>query len=92
MAGTPEGHDFMVNKAGMIPAFKSIRLSAPGPFSKAVQDWMAQGKIYNWQQYKLPDGFGMDTLGPIFTEMAAGRINTQQFVTQFTAAVAGIRR
>ena len=92
MAGTPEGHDFMVNKAGMIPAFKSIRLSPAGPFSRAVQDWMSQGKIYNWQQYKLPDGFGMDTLGPIFTEMAAGRINVQQFVTQFTTAVAGIPR
>jgi len=91
MAGTPEGHDFMVNRAGMIPAFKSIRLTPTGPFSRAVQEWMSQGKIYNWQQYKLPDGFGMNTLGPIFTEMAAGRINVQEFVRQFTAAVATIR-
>jgi raffinose/stachyose/melibiose transport system substrate-binding protein len=90
MAGTPEGHNYMVNKAGMVPAFKSVRLSPEGEFSIAVQDWASQGKIYAWQQNEMPDGFGMNTLGPIFHQMASGQINTQEFVRLFTNAVATI--
>ena len=91
MAGTPEGHDYMVNKAGMVPAFKSVSLSPDGQLSKAVQEWSAQGKAYAWQQYRMPDGFGMDVLGPIFHQMASGQIDEQGFVRLFTQAVAGIR-
>jgi len=92
MASTPEGHDYMVNKAGMIAAFKSVKLTPKGPFSKAVQDWMSKGKIYAWQQNDMPAGFGMNTLGPIFSQLAAGQITTTQFVTLFTQAVASIKR
>jgi raffinose/stachyose/melibiose transport system substrate-binding protein len=81
----------MVNKAGMVPAFKSVRLSPAGQLSKAVQEWLGQGKIYAWQQNEMPAGFGMDTMGPIFTQLAAGQINVATFVTQFAQAAAGIR-
>jgi raffinose/stachyose/melibiose transport system substrate-binding protein len=91
MAGTPEGHDFMVNKAGMIPAFKSVKLSPSGHLSKDVQAWAAQGKIYAWHQNKMPSGFGMDVLGPIFLELAAGNINTQDFVRLVTAEAAKLK-
>jgi raffinose/stachyose/melibiose transport system substrate-binding protein len=91
MSGTPEGHDYMVNKAGMVPAFKSVKLSPDGQLSKAVQEWSSQGKIYAWQQNEMPDGFGMNTLGPIFHQMASGQIDPQGFVRLFTAAVAEIR-
>jgi raffinose/stachyose/melibiose transport system substrate-binding protein len=91
MAGTPEGHDYMVNKAGMVPAFKSVRLKPAGQLSIAVQEWASQGKIYAWQQNEMPDGFGMNTLGPIFAQMAAGQIDPQGFVRLFTNAVSGIR-
>ena len=87
---TTEGRDFMVNKAGMITPFKSVSLTPSGGLSRSVQQWAAAGRIYSWQQYKMPDGFGMQTLGPIFAEMAAGRITVQQFVQQVTAAVARI--
>jgi len=30
IAGTPEGHDYMVNQAGMIPAFQSVTLKPAG--------------------------------------------------------------
>jgi len=92
LATTPEGQDYMVNKAGMVPAFKSVKLQPAGPFSKAIQEWSSQGKIYAWQQNSMPDGFGMNTLGPIFLQMASGDISTQQFVTLFTKAVAGIKK
>jgi raffinose/stachyose/melibiose transport system substrate-binding protein len=91
LASTPEGHDYMVNKAGMVPAFKSVRLSPDGQLSKSVQDWASRGKIYAWQQNEMPDGFDMDVLGPIFTQLAGGQINTSNFVRMFTEAVAGIR-
>ena len=92
MASTQEGHDYMVNKAGMVPAFKSVRLRPAGQLSMAVQDWASQGKIYAWQQNEMPDGFGMNTLGPIFHQMASGQINTQEFVRLFTNAVNNIGR
>ena len=91
MAGTREGHDYMVNKAGMVPAFKSVTLNPSGPLSKAVQEWSSKGKIYAWQQNEMPDGFGMDTLGPIFHQMASGAITPAQFVTMAAAAVATIK-
>jgi len=91
MASTPEGHDYMVNKAGMVPAFKSVRLSPDGQFSRAVQEWSSQGKIYAWQQNEMPDGFGMDILGPVFHQMASGQINVQGFVRLFTEAASRIR-
>jgi len=91
MATTPEGHDYMVNKAGMVPAFKSVKLSPSGQLSKAVQEWVAAGKIYAWQQNEMPDGFGMNTLGPIFGQLAAGQIDVQGFVRLFTQAVATIK-
>ena len=91
MASTPEGHDYMVNKAGMVPAFKSVKLNPSGQLSKAVQEWSSQGKIYAWQQNEMPDGFGMGNLGPIFHQMAMGQINVSRFVELFTNAVATIK-
>jgi raffinose/stachyose/melibiose transport system substrate-binding protein len=91
MATTREGHDYIVNKAGMVPAFKSCTLQPDGPLSKAVQDWSSKGKIYAWQQNEMPDGFGMNTLGPIFGQMASGAITVPEFVRLFTNAVATIK-
>jgi len=87
MATTPQGHDYMVNRAGMVPAFNSVTLQPAGHLSRAVQQWSAQGKIYAWQQNEMPDGFGMDTLGPIFHQLAGGQITVARFVEMFTAAV-----
>ena len=91
MASTPEGQDYMVNKAGMVPAFKSCKLQPAGQFSRAVQEWSASGKIYAWQQNEMPDGFGMNTLGQIFAQMAAGQIDVKGFVNLFTQAAATIK-
>ena len=91
MASTPEGQDYMVNKAGMVPAFKSCKLQPAGQFSRAVQEWSSQGKIYAWQQNEMPDGFGMNTLGPIFAQMAQGQIDPAGFVRLFAQAAATIK-
>lgn len=91
MATTPEGHDYMVNKAGMVPAFKSCTLQPAGQLSRAVQEWSATGKIYNWMQNDMPSGFGMETLGPVFGQLAAGKIDQAKFVQLFTEAVATLK-
>jgi len=91
MSSTPEGQDYMVNKAGMVPAFKTCKLQPAGQLSKAVQEWSNQGKIYAWQQNEMPDGFGMNTLGPIFHQMASGQIDPQGFVRLTTEAVKTIK-
>jgi len=92
MSSTSEGHDYMVNKAGMVPAFKSCKLQPSGQLSKAVQEWSNQGKIYAWQQNEMPDGFGINTLGPIFHQMASGQIDPQGFVKLATEAVKTIKK
>jgi len=91
MASTPAGHDYMVNRAGMVPAFKSVSLRPAGQLSTAVQEWSSAGRIYAWQQNEMPDGFGMDVLGPVFHQMASGSITVQEFVRLFTNAVSNIR-
>jgi raffinose/stachyose/melibiose transport system substrate-binding protein len=91
IAGTPEGHDYMVNKAGLVPAFKSCTLRPDGEFSKAVQEWAGKGKIYAWQQNEMPNGFGQNTLGPIFHQMASGQVTPDIFVRLFAGAVGTIK-
>jgi raffinose/stachyose/melibiose transport system substrate-binding protein len=81
----------MVNKAGMVPAFKSCTLRPDGEFSKAIQEWAGKGKIYAWQQNEMPNGFGQNTLGPIFHQMASGQINPVIFARLFSEAVGTIK-
>jgi len=90
MASDPAGHEYMVVGAGMVPAFNSVALSPDGPLSKAVQEWSSQGNVFAWHQNEMPSGFGMNVLGPIFAQMAAGEIDVDQFVELFTEAVANI--
>ncbi|MDR3050997.1 MAG: ABC transporter substrate-binding protein [Oscillospiraceae bacterium] len=90
MATTEEGHKYIVEGAGMVPAFKAVKQQPTGPLSKAVMEHAASGDIYSWQQYKLPDGFGMNTLGPIYELLANGTVDIAGFTALFTDAIATI--
>jgi raffinose/stachyose/melibiose transport system substrate-binding protein len=87
LAATPEGHDYMVNKANMVPAFNSVTLLPATPLSAQVMAWNQNGKAYAWWQNDMPSGFGMEVLGPIYTLYAAGTIDKAQFIEQVTAAI-----
>jgi raffinose/stachyose/melibiose transport system substrate-binding protein len=93
LASTEEGHDYMVNQANMVPAFDSVTLVPATPLSAAVLEWNQNGKAYAWWQNDMPSGFGMDTLGPIYTLFAKGvtgdsaGITKAEFITQVTAAI-----
>ena len=92
LATSEEGADYMVNKAAMVPAFTNVTLAPATPLSKSVMDWNAAGKTYDWQQYKLPDGFGMGTLGPIYELFASGAIDVDTFELMMKDAIAGIAK
>ncbi len=53
-------------------------------------NWNAAGKTYSWQQYKLPDGFGMGTLGQIYELLASGQIDEPTFEQLMKDAIAAI--
>ena len=92
LATSEEGADYMVNKAAMVPAFTNVTLAPSAPLSKSVMEWNAAGKTYDWQQYKLPDGFGMGTLGQIYELFASGAIDVDTFEIMMKDAIAGIAK
>jgi raffinose/stachyose/melibiose transport system substrate-binding protein len=90
LATSEEGANYMVNEAKMVPAFTNVTLAPSTPLSKSVMEWNAAGKTYDWQQYKLPDGFGMGTLGAIYELFASGAIDVDGFEAMMIEAIAGI--
>ena len=90
LATSEEGHDYMVNKAAMVPAFTNVTIAPATPLSRSVMEWNAAGKTYDWQQYKLPDGFGMGTLGQIYELLASQAIDVDTFEIMMKDAIAGI--
>ena len=89
---TDEGVDYMLNKAGMFVAFNTVKSSSENPLTKSVIEWFDAGKTYSWQQYKLPDGFGMQTLGPIYELLASGAVDVDGFEAMMKDAIAGIAK
>jgi raffinose/stachyose/melibiose transport system substrate-binding protein len=90
LAASPEGHDYMVNKANMVPAFSTVTLSPATPLSAAVLEYSQRGKAYAWWQNDMPAGFGMDTLGPIYELYARGTITKAEFVDQLADQIRGL--
>lgn len=90
MATTPSGHDYMVNKAGMIPAFKSVTLKPAGQLSQALMAANARGGNYGVFFGMLPDGAGQNVFGPIFDLFAQNPDNVTQFIADMKKAVAGL--
>jgi len=88
IASTPEGHDYMVNKAGMIPAFKSVKLQPSGQLSRALMEANARGGNYGVFFGMLPDGAGQNLFGPIFDLFAQNPDNIDQFISDMKKAVA----
>ena len=87
LATSEEGANYMVNEAKMVPAFTNVTLAPSTPLSKSVMEWNAAGKTYDWQQYKLWDGFGMKTLGEIYEAFAAGLYDVDTFEAKMIEAI-----
>ena len=89
---TEAGNKYMVVDAGMIPAYKNIKMSPTGQLSKSVQAWAAAGKIYSWNQYNFTTDFRQKTLGPIYNQFATGSITKAQFIDLMTKAFQGLKQ
>ena len=87
IAGTPEGHKYMVEAAGMIPAFKSVKLQPEGKLSRALMAANAQGGNYGVFFGMMPDGAGQNVFGPIFDLFAQNPDNFDQFVADMKKAI-----
>lgn len=90
MVTTEEGQNYMVNEAGMVPAFGNVTLEPAGDLSKAVMAANAAGEIYSWGFGYLPDGFGQNQLGPIFELLAQGAIDAATWTEMVAAEIANI--
>ena len=86
MVFTDAGQEFMVEDAGMIPAYGNVDLNPTGQLSRSVQEWAAAGKVYAWNQYQFSGEFRDQTLAPIYNQFATGQIDKQEFVSAMTAA------
>jgi raffinose/stachyose/melibiose transport system substrate-binding protein len=84
---TQEGNNYMVNEAGMIPAYNNVTLQPSGQLSKSVQAYAAQGKLYSWSQYYFTTDFRDQTLGPIYNQFATGQIDKAAFVNLMKRAI-----
>jgi raffinose/stachyose/melibiose transport system substrate-binding protein len=83
---TSEGNNYMVNEAGMIPAYANVTLQPSGQLSRSVQSWSAAGKVYSWDQYYFSNDFRDQTLGPIYNQFATGQIDKRRFIELMTKA------
>lgn len=92
LALTDAGADYMVNKAGMIPAFSNVKLNPDGQLSKSVQAWVSAGKIYSWNQYDFTGDFRSKTLAPIYNQFANGSIDKAKFITLMTTAFESLKK
>jgi raffinose/stachyose/melibiose transport system substrate-binding protein len=81
MVFTEDGQNFMVNEAGMIPAFANVEIGPSGKLSRSVQEWTASGKVYSWNQYLFTGDFRDQTLAPIYNQFANGQIDKAEFVS-----------
>lgn len=73
------GQKYMVEDAGMIPAFGNISLQPKGQLSQSVQAWTAEGKVYSWNQYLFAGEFRDNVLGPIYDQLAQGAVTADEF-------------
>lgn len=91
MATSSNGHNYMVNEAAMIPAFTNVTLVPSTPLSANVAEWMqVENGAYTWLQNDMPDGFGMNVIGPIYESFAKGDIDKEEFIDQLANKISEI--
>ena len=91
LATNEKGHEYMVTEANMVPAFTNVILKPVAPLSANVAEWVAKGKAYTWLQNDMPDGFGMNTIGPLYESFAKGDITKEEFINQIATKIAEIK-
>lgn len=92
MVSTEAGQDYMVNKANMVSPYSTTKVTPTAPLATAISNWITEGKpIYSFDNpYFMPDGFGMNNLGPIYGQFAQGNVDKAGFIELIKAEVAKV--
>lgn len=90
LVSTPAGQNYMVNEAGMIPAFKSVTQKPDGQLSIALMEANVRGGNYGVFFAMLPDGAGQNVFGPIYDLFAQNPDDLDQFVSDMKVAIANL--
>lgn len=90
LVSTPAGQNYMVKDAGMIPAFKSVKLQPEGQLSIALMEANVRGGNYGVFFAMLPDGAGQNIFGPIYDLFAQNPNDLDQFITDMKVAIANL--
>lgn len=86
MVTSEAGHKYMVEEAGMIPAFANVKLNPSGQLSTSVKDWAAMGKVYSWNQYLFTGEFRDQVLAPIYNQFALKEVSKDEFINLLAEA------
>lgn len=90
IAATAQGHEYMVKKAGMIPAFKSVTLLPEGQLSRALVEANTRGGNHGVFFGMMPDGTGQNLFGPIYDLFAQQPDNMSRFITDMKNAASDL--
>lgn len=90
MATTEAGHDYMLNKAAMIPAYTNVEGTPSSPLSASVMWWNVNGNNYAWHQYEMPSGWPKTDLAPCYELLAGGAVDAAGFEELMKGVIANI--
>ncbi len=88
---TTEGEEFLYVDAALISPFPSTEVEATTPLAVSVSEYIKTGETAPWNQNTMPDGFGMQNLGPIHELYARGEITLDEFKAQITAQIESLK-
>ncbi len=90
MAMTEEGHDYIVNGAMMIPAFTNVEIKPEDALAVSIMEYNEAGNTLPWLFVEFPDGYGMNTYGPIYDNFAKND-DVDSFISNITQTAGNIR-
>ncbi|NMD37530.1 MAG: carbohydrate ABC transporter substrate-binding protein [Christensenellaceae bacterium] len=89
IATTEEGAKYMVEEAGMVPAFNSVTLQPEGQFSRELIRYNSmEGGAHNWYFPLQPSDYGSRVIGPIMDLYSQDPSDPAMLAQLLTQAVA----
>ena len=83
-----EGQKILVQKAGFVSPFKSIRYVAEDPFAQTITDYTKAGKTSAWHWLGNKEGLAQNALGVVYQDFASGNLDKAKFVDTVEKVVA----
>ncbi len=77
MVSSKTGQEALVNDMNMIPAFTNFTVESDNVLNKSISEFNKAGKTLPWAFTNLPDGFTMNSIGPIFSKFLTTDMGAQ---------------